>query len=276
MTHNNTWSNPSKAGADEVSQMAAFLEKHSLTSDTQAINQKLFEIIDPKPGERFLEVGSGSGILCRMIAPQLQPKGYIVGTDISPEFLVEAQIYAHQAETEGQLMFESGMAESLPYPEASFDGAFAARLLLHASDPDAAVHEMARVVKPGGRVIVMDWDFGTVTIDHPDRELTRRLLDWRTDHRGGNNWSGRQLWGRMVNAGLQNLRTHPQVLVALTTSDGFTQSLWRGFEGARDSGVITSTEYDTWIDDLETLLHEGTFFASIVYFIVEGWVPATP
>ena len=275
MAHNNSWANPSKAGAAEVKQMAAFLERHAQTSDTLAVNQNFCEVIDPKPGERLLEVGCGSGLLCRMVSPQLQPDGCMVGVDISREFLAEARNYTTEAGVSEQIIFESGQAEALPYPAACFDGAFAARLLLHTANPDAAVQEMARVVKPGGRVVVMDWDFGTVSIDHPNRELTRRLIDWRTDHRGGNNWSGRQLWGRMVNAGLQNLSVYPKVTVALTKSDGFTQSLWRGFEGARDSGVITSTEYQSWLADLETRLENGTFFASIVNFIVEGWVPAT-
>ena len=65
------------------------------------------------------------------------------------------------------------------------------------------IREMKRVVKSAGRVVVMDWDFDTVTVDHPDRELTRRLLHWRCDRRGGNNWSGRQLWRRMHTAGFK-------------------------------------------------------------------------
>jgi len=275
MTHFNAWSNPSMAGAADVVEMAAFLEEHAQTPDTQAVNQKFCEVLDPQPGERLLEVGCGSGLFCRMVVPRIQPGGSMVGVDISPEFLAEARKYAAQAGMTDQIVFESGEAETLPYPDASFDGAYAVRLLLHATDPDAAVREMTRVVKPGGRVIAMDWDFGTVSLDHPNREMTRRLLDWRTDHRGGNNWSGRQLWGRMVNAGLQNLRVHPWVSVALTSSDGFTQSLWRGFQAALDKGIITTEEYDAWAADLEARLEEGTFFASVVYFIVTGWVASS-
>jgi len=273
MNHFNAWANPSIAGAADVVEMAAFLEKHSQTPDTREVNQKFCEVVDPQPGEHLLEVGSGSGLLCRMVAPQLQPGGSLVGIDISPEFLAEARKYAVQARVADQIVFESGKAEALPYPAASFDGAFAARLLLHASDPDEAVREMARVVRPGGRVVVMDWDFGTVSLDHPDREITRRLLDWRTDHRGGNNWSGRQLWRRMATAGLQNLSVHPWITVALSASDGLTQSLWRGFQAARDAGVVSPSEYDIWAADLDTRLQEGTFFASIVYFIIKGRVP---
>jgi ubiquinone/menaquinone biosynthesis C-methylase UbiE len=272
VTYFNAWANPAKAGADDVIEMAAFLEQRALTPDTQAVNQELCTVIDPKPGERLLEVGSGSGLLCRMLAPRLQSNGCIVGLDISPEFLAEAQKYAFQAGIVDRLVFETGRAEALPYKAASFDCAFAARLLLHALDPDTAVCEMARVVKPGGRVVVMDWDFGTICVDHSDRELTRRLLEWRNDHRGGNNWSGRQLWRRMVDAGLRNLSVHPWVSVALSESDGLTQSLWRAAQAACDGDAISSTECDVWVTELEARLQDGTFFASIVYFIVEGWV----
>jgi ubiquinone/menaquinone biosynthesis C-methylase UbiE len=275
VNHFNAWANPSKAGAADVIEMAVFLEQHALTPDTQAVNRKLCSVINPKPGDCLLEVGSGSGLLCRMIASQLQQGGRIVGLDISPEFLIEAQKYAFQAGIVESLVFQAGRAEALPYATGSFDIAFAARLLLHACDSDAVVCELARVVRPEGRVVVMDWDFGTVSVDHSNRELTRRLLEWRNDYRGGNNWSGRQLWGRMVRAGLRNLKIHPWVSVALKASDGFTQSLWRAAHSAREGGAISSAEHDAWIAELEARLREGTFFASIVYLIVEGWVASS-
>ncbi len=68
---------------------------------------------------------------------------------------------------------------------------------------------MARVVKPGGRVVLMDWDWETLTVTHPDRELTRRLLHWRCDHHGGDNWSGRKLLGYLLDAGLHNPTVTP-------------------------------------------------------------------
>jgi ubiquinone/menaquinone biosynthesis C-methylase UbiE len=270
MGHSNSWSNPSKVSREDAIQMAAFLEERSRTPDMQAVNQKLCDTIAAKPSERLLEVGSGSGILCRMLAPCLQPGGQMVGVDISPEMTIEAQKYALAEEIDGGISFETCTAESLPYPDASFDGAIAARLLLHAADPETVIREMKRVVKPGGRVVVMDWDFDTVTVDHPDKGLTRRLLHWRNDHHGGNNWSGRQLWRRMREAGLQNLSVHPWVSVAHGEEDGLTQSLWRAAQVACEGGAISPVEQDVWVKELKDSLRVGTFFASIVYFIVKG------
>ncbi len=266
------WSDPSRAGADEVRQMAAFLEERSRSPDMQAVNASFRDVLTPNPGERILEVGSGSGVLCRLVAPHLKPEGWINGLDISLQFLIETKkIIFKDGITDG-ITFACGTGESLPFSTASFDGAFAARLLLHVDNPERVVREMVRVVRQGGRVVVMDWDFETVTVDHPDRELTRRLLHWRNDHHGGNNWSGRQLWRQMVGSGLESLTAHPVVTVALGETDGLTQSLWRAAEAARENGAITTNEHTRWVQALKERIQSRTFFASIVYFIISGKV----
>jgi len=267
------WSNPSKAGAAEVSQMAAFLEERSRRPDMQGINASVREVLSPNSGERILEIGCGSGILCRLISPRLQPEGCIYGLDISLQFLIEAKNIITKLGIPDGITFGCGAGESLPYPDSTFDGALAARLLLHVDNPDSVVREMVRVVRQGGKVVVMDWDFETVAVDHPDRELTRRLLHWRNDYRGGNNWSGRQLWRRMATSGLQSLTVHPVVSVTHGESDGLTQSLWRAAEVARDDGAISQNEHDVWVNELKERIQSNTYFASIVYFIISGRVP---
>jgi len=168
------------------------------------------------------------------------------------------------------MQWGAGQAEVLPFQDASFDGVFAARLLLHVSNPQAVLNELVRVARPGGRVVVMDWDFDTVAVEHSDRELTRRLLHWRCDHHGGNNWSGRQLWGQMVAAGLVNVKAVPVVSVAHYENDSLTLSLFKAAQVARDGGAIAKNEYDAWVGELNSSLAAGCLFASIVYFIVVG------
>ena len=272
MSHQNVWSNPSTTSSENVASMAAFLEERAHCPDTVIVNQALCTVLDPRPSERLLEVGSGTGVLCRLIATHVLPGGCVTGVDISPEFARHAQRYAAEAGLSHAITFETGNAESLPYDDGTFDGSFASRMLLHAAEPDQVVHELARVVRPGGRVVLMDWDFETIAIDHPDRALTRLLVHWRTDNHGGDNWSGRQLWRRAVQQGLTSLEVTPVVTVARTEQDGLTQSLWRAAEVARNAGGISTKEHDAWVDKLKQRLTDGTFFASIVYFIVKGYV----
>jgi hypothetical protein len=119
----------------------------------------------------------------------------------------------------------------------------------------------------------MDWDFDTVAITHPDRDLTRRLLHWRTDHHGGDNWSGRKLLGQAVKAGLDDVKVKTAVLVARGEEQGFTHSLWRAAERVRDGGGISPAEYKAWVAELKSQIDNGVFLATINYFIVHATVP---
>jgi ubiquinone/menaquinone biosynthesis C-methylase UbiE len=270
MSKYDAWSNPSAVSKDDVIKMAAFLEERSHSPDMGEVNQKLCELVAPRHGEYILEVGSGSGVLCRKLTPFVLPMGVIIGIDISCDMSIRAREYALETGNSHRVDFGNAAVESLPFPDNSFDRALAARVLLHVSDPIQAIRELKRVVKPAGRVVVMDWDYDTVTVDSPDREMTRKILHWRNDHHGGNNWSGRQLWRQMNEAGLHDITVHPCVLVAYDESYGLTQSLWRAAQVACEGGAITEKEKDEWINELKTRIQLGTFFASIVYFIVLG------
>ncbi len=270
MSHTDHWANPSEAGLQEIADMANHLEARARAQDQQQVNSALIEILAPAPGDRLLEAGCGSGVLCRLMTPGVVPGGRITGADISPGLVRIAQASAQGAKQAERIQWCSGKAEALPFVDASFDGALAARLFLHVARPEAVLQELVRVVRPGGKLVAMDWDFETVALDHSDRELTRRVLHWRCDHHGGNNWSGRQLWRQLATAGLANLKMTPVVSVAYLENDSLTLSLFRAAQVARDGGGISSAEHDAWVGEIKSLLAAGCFFASIVYFIVSG------
>jgi ubiquinone/menaquinone biosynthesis C-methylase UbiE len=251
--------------------MAAFLETRLAFPDQAAIDRALLDVLNPAPGERLLEAGCGSGLLCRQIARRVAPGGHITGIDVSYGMVAAAHQQAAQEGLAGQVTFEVGQAEALAYPDGAFDAILAARLLLHVAEPERVVAELRRVVRPGGRVALMDWDFDTVVVDHSNRELTRRLLHWRSDHYGGNNWSGRQLAGLASGAGLQEVQVTPAVIVARDEGTGFTQSLWRAAQRACEAGAITPAEHDAWLAESRSRIATGRFFASITYFIVLGY-----
>jgi hypothetical protein len=131
---------------------------------------------------------------------------------------------------------------------------------------------MARVVRPGGRLVLADIDFETVAVDHPDRELTRRILHWRCDHHGGDNWSGRKLLRRARVAGLEDVQVTPVSVTAFDEKSALTLSLWRSAEVARDGGAITAEEHDAWIATLKDRILAGRFFAGVTYYILKGWI----
>ncbi|MGB8212601.1 MAG: methyltransferase domain-containing protein [Anaerolineales bacterium] len=268
--HANNWANLSRASRQEIADMASALEERGRAPDQLEVNAALLRVLAPVAGDRLLEAGCGSGLLCRQVAPAIAPGGRITGLDISPELLHIARNYASQAGLVDAIQWCAGKAEDLPFADASFTAAFAARLFLHVSKPEVVLGELRRVLRPGGKLVALDWDFESVAVDHSDRNLTRCILHWRCDHYGGNNWSGRQLYRQMVSAGFSGLEVFPVVSVARGELDSLTLSLFRAAQVTREGGGITPNEQEAWVGELRSALASGSFFASIVYFIVSG------
>jgi ubiquinone/menaquinone biosynthesis C-methylase UbiE len=106
--------------------------------------QAILEIV--RPGDRVAEVGCGKGRFLRLINEQI-PGVRSTGIDPSPAMLAAAPQGIERV---------LGSLESIPCPDASFDVVFSVEAIEHAANPEAAVEEMVRVVRPGGWVVVID------------------------------------------------------------------------------------------------------------------------
>jgi len=113
----------------------------------------LFEMLDARPGERILEVGPGTGYYSLSVADRLGPKGKLDILDIQPKMLRQTLRAAHRRRVRN-LVAACGAVEALPYRDGVFDGAFLVTVLGEVNDPAAALRELHRVVRPGGRLVV--------------------------------------------------------------------------------------------------------------------------
>lgn len=267
------WSQGSKLNREQAEEIVENFEKRSQYPDQIKINNVLTDFIAAKNGEHLLEVGSGSGVISRLVAPNLLPNGKFVGIELSQEIISLAYKYITKERIKEVLKFKKGNAMELPFDNNIFDGAFAARLLLHVPEPQRVVSELKRVLKVEGRVILMDWDFGTLAIDHSNRELTRRILNWRTDNKDGNNWSGRQLYRLVKTEGFKDIKVKPIVSVATKENHSLTHSLYHAAAGALKNKIINQKEYKNWMNEIKERLNSGIFFASITYFLVKAFHP---
>ena len=113
----------------------------------------LLRLLGPAPGERVLEVGPGTGYYTLAVARHLEPGGQIDALDLQQAMLDETMRRA-RARGVSNVVSVQGDAERMPFPDATFDAAFLVATLGEVQDRDRALHELRRVLKSGGRLVV--------------------------------------------------------------------------------------------------------------------------
>jgi demethylmenaquinone methyltransferase/2-methoxy-6-polyprenyl-1,4-benzoquinol methylase len=128
----------------------------------------MVDAVRPRPGQRILDVATGTGMVARALARR---GAHVTALDQS-----EAMLDVARARNDHGVTFVRGEAERLPFEDGSFDALTFTYLLRYVDDPAATLHELARVVTPGGRI-------GMVEFGVPDNPVLKRL--WRVHTRVG-------------------------------------------------------------------------------------------
>ena len=115
--------------------------------------QTLRDVLAPVPDERVLEVGPGTGYYSLDVARQIAPHGRLDVLDLQQSMLDELMRRAAKLGV-ANVVATQGDARDLPFPVASFDAAFLVATLGEIPDRDQALHELRRVLKPAGRLVV--------------------------------------------------------------------------------------------------------------------------
>lgn len=135
---------------DEVSETFERLSAHYTTP----LADWLIALAGLSPAERVLDVGTGAGMPALAAAHVVGPRGGVLGIDLSEGLLTRARERARSRAVSEWTEFRSMDAEALDVPEGSFDVCLSLYALLHFPDPLAALRQMFRAVRPGGRLVV--------------------------------------------------------------------------------------------------------------------------
>jgi len=254
------------AGIQFSDEVADRLEAVYRGRDVAAQREDTLSRLALKPGEHVLDIGSGPGFLCESIAEAVGPTGRVRGVDISPDFVRRAGARNRH----DQLGYAVGDATALDEPDAAYDVVVSTQVAEYVPDIDAFCLEFRRVMKPGGRglIIATDWDAVIWFSEHPER-MARMLKIWEghcADPR-----LPRHLGPRLRAAGLEldGLSAFP--LVNLRYEEGAYSHGVSGFIAgfAEKSGAVTPQEVADWKAELPELDAAGRYFFASSRFVFE-------
>ena len=145
------------------------------TPDVIGQRRTVLAALDLKPGEDVLDIGSGPGFLAREMSAEVGPDGSVTGVDPSQDMLSIARTALAPADS-ASAEFRAGEAIALPCAEASFDVVTSTQVYEYVDDVPAALTEAWRVLRPGGRLLVLDTDWGSIVWRSSDDDRMRRAL----------------------------------------------------------------------------------------------------
>ncbi len=253
--------------AKDASAHVGYLDAASANEAVARWKQRSIDLLGLRSGDHVLEVGCGNGDEARAMGQRVAPGGQVTAIDISERMLDEARRRGTD-----EVTFVRMDAHELRYPDESFDGCRAERTLQHVEDPARVVREMARVLRPGRRVVLMEPDWETLLVSASDVGVTRRIVDHAAEsltHRHGR--IGRRLAELVVSAGL-----HVIALEGLLSTTGDFAVADRFFnltasaELARDAGVVTAQESERWLAELADQAQRGALIVSVAGYTVVG------
>ena len=225
-----------------------------------------------RPGERVLDIGVGPGFLATEMAAEVGAGGQVYGIDPSESMLAIARTRPSPAGS-APLRLQPGNANRLPYPDVTFDAVVSTQVFEYVEDIPGALAEVWRVLRPGGRVVLLDTDWETVVWHTTDRARMRRVLAAWEPHLA-DPYLPRILLRSLERAGFDP--APPQVLPLLnvgyqpaTYSAGVLEII-AGFVADRDG--VSAEEARAWADELRSLGRD--YFFSVNRYLFGATSPA--
>jgi arsenite methyltransferase len=265
--HLDPWRTDAQLDAARVRELAERIELRGQAPAEIATRQAYLDLLEPRAGNRVLDVGCGTGVVTRELARRVQPGGTVLGIEPNPDLLRVARELADSDNIE----LQPGDALNLPVESQSFDVVTCITVFEHMPEPERAIPELVRALKPGGRLGVLCGDQESFLLNHPDRAMTRRIIATFADVAFSHPWIGRLLPGLLEQAGLQGVQATAFVTLDRDPTRFAMRASRLRAEVAAQHGVISEAERDTWLAQLDAI--SDSFLAGSVYLFSWGLRP---
>jgi ubiquinone/menaquinone biosynthesis C-methylase UbiE len=210
------------------------------------------------PGAHVLEVGCGTGIITAKIA-ELPGVERAVGVDPSPGFVDRARRRAPA------LRFETADGRVLPFDDATFDGVVFATTLCHVPEPERALAEAHRVLRPGGYLLVYDGDYATTTVAVGEHDPLQQCVAAAIAALVHDPWLVRRLPRLLAEVGFDGADLHSHGYVEIDTPAYLPSMIDVGADTLAARGTITRPTADALKAEARHRAAGGWFFGHIAY-----------
>ncbi len=257
--------------SEMTAMLLAALDAMGRHPEIRRVRRTALRALQLEPGQRLLDAGSGAGDVARWLAAEMGQAGEVLALDYSAA-TIAAAVQRHDG---SNVTYRTGDVCALDLPDDSVDGVWCERVLQHVDDAERAIGELVRVTRPGGRICLIDTDWGSLAFDGVPPALARqvraimhgRLTPTQSD-------MGRTLRRRLVARGLTQVSATPvtclfadpasAAVVLPMVNQMVSQEAWMAPPGVRDE----------WFSHIDAAGSRGDFLAVLTIWVVAGTLPA--
>ncbi|MBS0125828.1 methyltransferase domain-containing protein [Thetidibacter halocola] len=244
------------------------LETAYLGRDITERRRANFFALDPRPGDTVLDLGCGNGLMTADLARAVGPFGQVIGIDPSADMRGAAEARTGNMDN---VSIRDGMAGDLPLDTSGVDRAVSVQVFEYIEDVPAALTDLHRVLRPGGRLVLGDMLFGSLVwhSEKPDR-MARLCNAW--DRHVVHTDLPLLLPALLRNASFEVDSVAPFTFVDhLLRTDGIARMMMVFMTRyAVQNGHVSAEEARDWSDEQEALAREGRFFFSLTHVVVSA------
>jgi ubiquinone/menaquinone biosynthesis C-methylase UbiE len=246
------------------------LELRAAGADQVRLRKEIVAIAKLQAGQCAIEIGSGTGPLLRDLAPVVGAQGRVIG--IEPQAGLARYCRERLTVNFKNVEVRNERAIATSVAPGTADVCIAQTVLIHVplTERDATVEKMIDLTKSGGRVISADQDAESWVIDHPDRDMTRRIAAFYVEQRFTDGWWARKSRGVFMQAGLKDVESRAIVVMATDPDSYEFQMAKQRANAAAQAGWISMDEAAKWWGALESRAAAGQFFTTLNFYVTCG------